>query len=254
VPESNQPKSRGVRIVGVELLEDEIGPVIQDERRVFLHAAAERPEIRLGDSLRSVVHSKVAALPPSYWQEPYSAESKARRDALDKLMSSWAESFNLGVEWVILEAWHAVNLWQSHPNFDKPFTSRIVYLSPPDFDVPIFLPQDELPERYRTRVLQAFTEALDRYVEDSQTRYRSHKPPTTRKRTVEVEVKDRYTWAALRVCCPWSYERIARSIGHRVTAKRIENAVRDVCGRIDLPIPNLRAGNGERLRSEPKPP
>src|SRR5438105_5805991 len=66
---SDKSESKRFSIVGAEVLEDEIGPVIRDERQAFLYAAAEHPEIRLAESLRSTVHSKLAALPPTHWLE-----------------------------------------------------------------------------------------------------------------------------------------------------------------------------------------
>jgi hypothetical protein len=204
---------------------------IWEERRKFLHAAAEHPAIRLADALHSQVYALVLQKPKSDYEMQFSPEAIARREEIELALQKWAKPFNLDVDWVVREANAAINTWQLRPGTEptNPFTWQPLYVRPSNFERPNWFPGVREDE-YRKAATEAWEADLEQYI----ARVKSAKQGEVARRARQGKVAQRYEWAALRVCLRWTYVQITNEYS-LASVQGVEGRVRDVCRVIGLP-------------------
>lgn len=183
---------------------------IRKRRLLFLHAAAEHPQIELGVSLRMRVYKPLKTLwirlglpfpnKPEWTPAQYKAvkhwESK---QAL--LIKKWAASHYLDFEWVHEIAREQLVTWSGWPK-SEPFREVPQYM-PPDFVWETWSPGhgQESEKSYRRRMLRQFTGDLDAYLR------RAQRGPDRNRGSQSKH----YRWTAERVCLGWTFEKIANN-------------------------------------------
>jgi hypothetical protein len=204
---------------------------IAQERLNFLHAAAEHPSIRLADALHADVYALVLRKPKADYEQQFTPEAIGRRAEIERAIQRWAERFHLDVGWVIQEAHNAINTWQLRPGVEptNPFTWRPLYVHMRQFEWPNWLVGTKEAE-YRTLANNAWSAALEAYIDEVKVvkaREKSNRSRDAR------PVRERYEWAALRICLGWRFPQIAEtySVG---SPQAIQESFKSLCEIIGL--------------------
>lgn len=211
---------------------------IHEDRRLFLRAAAMHAEIRLGHSLWESVFSLWSNPPPGAQEDQFSAANIAYVYSVRRALWAWARQHSLGVYWVISAAYGELQSWSMRRDqglpLNKDFTSwHPIFAEPPEFEWPHWLPtRGETEREYRDKAMAQFRKALEEYVLETKKARKGGRD----RRTRNVHPDQRFTWAALRVCCGWTYEKIAGECvsSEGVSVQTVHRTVRDLCRRLEL--------------------
>jgi hypothetical protein len=219
---------------------------IRECRLVFLRAAAAHSEIRLGETLHSMVF---ASLKKSWsdrglgdrefgWTDEGQIQSAAYDDEREQLLVAWATESRLPFDWVIEAGRDQIGAWFAFPDDHRNELHAFCVLpgyDPPDFYIPTWFSNEE-EKVFRRRVLKQFRSDLDSHI-------RSLRLLRSDLLSDRGSQNTHYRWAAERVCLGRTWYQIAAANGVPISSQAISKAVTVILHQIDVPLKrNLQIG------------
>jgi hypothetical protein len=214
---------------------------IRECRFHFLRAAAEHPQIRLGESLKERVFNPRQKLwadlglpvpnkPALEWTTEQHLASETFDREYQRLIEAWAADHNLSYEWVH-SAVHSTLAYDSFPTKAFPIVPGY---QPPKFMWTSWYFGFESEKEYRKRIKADFQEALEAHIRAVR---RVHMDFLPGRGSTDAH----YRWAAERICLDWRWFKIAEQNGVLVTWQAVRKAVLPLLERIGIPARhNLR--------------
>lgn len=209
---------------------------IRECRLYFLRAAAEHPNIRLGESLRAKVFEPsgemwaklglpVPNVPSCQWRPGQDGALPEFYREQARLIGEWATGHNLNYDWVHQAAGDALG-WPTFPA--QPFNLRPGY-EPPEF-IWVGWYEGEAEKEYRKRVMASFRKQLGAYIRGAKL---AHKEVLNHRDPFSQECL--YAWAAEHVCLSRQFSEITENVRPARTEQAVRQGVLKVLERIGIP-------------------